>query len=248
MSPPRRTLTGLARATAALISVAGTAVAAEAPPLKAPEPPPLKAPEPPPLKAPEPPPLKAPEPPPLKAPEPPTLQAAREERPLLQGPHPFAKDNELSLSAGYGMANFFGGMRAGLGYGFQAAGSLWLDLRVDLVDGRGPGGITTKCACARVNSYADVLAGLRYKLRMNVPVIPSFGVAAGPVFLFNQDASDAIGFAVRGSVGAKYFLYDWLGFGLELGALIGGSAVDNVPGLERNLRILDVAFAAEVQF
>jgi len=181
--------------------------------------------------------------------------AGADEAPFLRGPHPFLAENEVSLQTGYGMANYFSGVRASAGYGFQAAGSLWLDLHVDLVDAqRGPELVGPKCAmgsggpCAAVDLYTDVLAGLKYKLRMNVPVIPYAGLVAGPIFLFNSGAEGAFGLAARASVGARYFLYDWLGFGLELGALFGGAWVAEGTGLESDLRILDLGLGAEVQF
>ena len=169
---------------------------------------------------------------------------------FLQGPHPFLKDNELSLQGGYGTANGFGGVRAGLGYGYQAAGSIWLDLRINLLTAQGTSSEPLSCAapCATVSKYAEVMAGVKYKLRTNLPVVPYAGVAAGPMYLFNRGAGASFGLGAHGSVGAKYFLYDWLGFGLELGATVGGASVPHVPGLESGLRILDIGAGAEVQF
>jgi hypothetical protein len=177
------------------------------------------------------------------------VDSAGADTPFLNGPHPFLKDNELSVSAGYGVANYFSGMRAGVAYGFQAAGSLWLDLRLDILDGRiGTQEVQSRCACAQIETFVDVLAGIKYKLRMNVPVIPYAGLVAGPVYLFPDYARSAFGLAARGSLGARYFLYDWLGFGLELGALVGGAWVENVAGLQPGLRVLDLALGAEIQF
>jgi hypothetical protein len=170
---------------------------------------------------------------------------------LLQGPHPFRKDNELDVQGGYGTGNGFGGIRAGIGYGYQAAGSVWFDLRVDLIDARGESSrepLDCTAPCAKVSKYTHVMAGVKYKLRTNLPIIPYAGVAAGPMYLFNRGAGASFGLGAHGSVGARYFLYDWLGFGLELGATVGGASVPQVPGLESGLRILDIAAGAEVQF
>jgi hypothetical protein len=176
---------------------------------------------------------------------------AQAAEPLLRGPHPFLKDNELSLEGGYGVANDFHGLRAAVSYGYELAGSLWLDLRLDLVDSSaGPPVVTDPpCAgCAEVAMFADVMAGLAYKLRTEIPLVPYGAAAVGPVFLFNRGARGAMGIAVRVSAGARYFLYDWLGLGLELGALAGGAAVDEAAGLESSLLMVDFGLGAEVQF
>jgi hypothetical protein len=170
---------------------------------------------------------------------------------LLRGPHPFGKDNELAVLGGYGTANSFDGVRAGVAYGFQAAGSLWLDLRLDFVDARQgpvPRGCPSPDPCAEVATYADVLAGVKYKLRTSIPLVPYGGIAAGPVFLFHDGAAGAFGLATRASAGAQYFLYEWLGLGIELGATLGGAWVPDVPGLQAGLRVFDVGIGAELQF
>jgi hypothetical protein len=170
---------------------------------------------------------------------------------LLRGPHPFRKDNELNVQGGYGTANGFGGIRAGVGYGYQAAGSVWLDLRMDMVDAKGESSrepLACVAPCATVSKYTAVMAGVKYKLRTSLPIIPYAGVVAGPMYLFNRGAGASFGLGAHASVGARYFLYDWLGFGLEVGATVGGASVPQVPGLESGLRILDIAAGAEVQF
>jgi hypothetical protein len=176
--------------------------------------------------------------------------AARAE-PFLRGPYPFRNENDLTLHGGYGVANGFSGVRAGGSYGFQAAGSLWVDIRIDVVDAHsGPPEVNgLPCeACARVDTFVDVFGGVKYKLRTNLPLVPYGGVVVGPVYLFNEGARSAAGVAARASVGAKYFLYEWLGLGAELGGMVGGAWVEDVAGLETNLRMLDVGIGAEVQF
>jgi len=171
--------------------------------------------------------------------------------PLLRGPHPFLKDNELALAGGYGVANDFHGVRAGLSYGYQMAGSLWLDLRLELVDAAAgqPPALAPEClTCAEVETFAGVLGGLKYKLRTEIPLVPYGALGAGPVFLFNRGAGGAVGIALRAAVGARYFLYEWLGLGLEIGGLLGAAAVDEAVGLESSLRMLDFGVGAEVQF
>jgi hypothetical protein len=180
----------------------------------------------------------------------PVAPAAAADEPFLRGPHPFRKENALSLAAGFGVANGFDGVQAALDYGYEISGSLWFDVRFDLLDaGDNPAGSAASCpACAEVATFADVMAGLRYKLQTDIPLIPYGSAVVGPVFLFNQGASGAFGFALRVSAGAKYFLYDWLGLGLELGLLLGGAVVDEAAGLSSGLRMFDLGLGAEVQF
>jgi hypothetical protein len=172
------------------------------------------------------------------------------DEPFLRGPHPFRKDNALSLGAGYGLASDFRGVSAAVGYGYQLAGSLWLDLRFDLLDAANelPRPSLPCEGCAEVATFADVLAGLRYKLQTDIPLVPYFGAVVGPVFLFNHGADGAVGVALRASAGAKYFLYEWLGLGLELGLMIGGALVDETAGLSGFVRMVDLGLGAEVQF
>jgi hypothetical protein len=171
------------------------------------------------------------------------------DEPLLRGPHPFRMDNALTISAGYGLGSGFHGLSAGLDYGYQIAGSLWFDLRFDLVDAAGHAPAPLPCiACAEVTTFADVLAGLRFKLQTDIPLVPYGSVAVGPVFLFHQGAPGAVGMALQTAIGAKYFLFDWFGLGAELGLLLGGAVVDEMAGLTPYLRLIDLGIGAEVQF
>jgi hypothetical protein len=177
---------------------------------------------------------------------------------ILQGPYPFLKENELSLQTGWGVGNGFHGAHAGVNYAYQAAGSLWFDLRIGLVDGPAvPAGAppctatpsaTMPMPCAGVDTYADVLAGIKYKLRTSIPLVPYVGVVAGPLYLFNRGADGAFGFAARGSIGATYFLYEWLGFTLEMATTLGSASVPEAAGLDGGLRFLEWSGGVELQF
>jgi hypothetical protein len=57
-----------------------------------------------------------------------------------------------------------------------------------------------------------------------------------------------VGIALRAAVGARYFLYEWLGLGVEIGGLVGAAAVDEMMGLESSLLMLDLGVGVEVQF
>ena len=178
-----------------------------------------------------------------------TPARAAVDEPFLRGPHPFRMDNALSLAAGYGIASGFHGLSVALDYGYQIAGSLWFDLRFDLLDASGDLPPSPTCvACAEVATFADVMAGLRYKLQTDIPLVPYGSAVVGPVFLFHTGAQGAFGLALRASIGAKYFLFDWFGLGAELGLVLGGSVVDEAAGLSSALRLIDLGLGAEVQF
>ena len=172
--------------------------------------------------------------------------AAAADEPFLRGPHPFRKDNALSVGAGYGVGSGFHGVSAAVDYGYQIAGSLWLDLRFDMVDA--DHGLEPPAQGAHVATFADVLGGIRYKLQTDIPLVPYAGAVLGPVFLFHNGAEGAFGVALRLSVGAKYFLYEWLGLGIELGGVIGGAVVDEAAGLSPHVRLFDLGIGAEIQF
>jgi hypothetical protein len=161
-------------------------------------------------------------------------------------------ENALTITGGYGVANQFHGLRAGVGFGYELAGSLWFDLHLDVIDastGNPADRISVACTnCGKVETFASVLGGLSYRLRANIPVIPYASVTAGPVYLFNRNARGAIGIAMRTSVGARYYLYEWLGLGAELGGLLGGAVMDESSGLSSNLAIFDLGLSAEFQF
>ena len=177
--------------------------------------------------------------------------------PILRGPHPFRSENALTGTGGYGFANQFHGVRAGVGFGYELAGSLWFDLHLDVIDAQGGNGgsgnpadrLSAPCtACGKVDTFASVLGGLSYRLRANIPVIPYASVTAGPIYLFNRDARGAVGMGLRSAVGARYYLYEWIGLGLELAGLLGGAAVDESSGLSSNVAIFDLGLSAEFQF
>jgi hypothetical protein len=181
-----------------------------------------------------------------------TPRRPTETAPILRGPHPFRSENALNVTGGYGFANEFHGIRAGIGYGYELAGSLWFDLRIDVIDASSdipPDRSLPACAtCGEVETFAAVLGGLAYRLRADIPVIPYAAVNAGPVFLFNRGTRGAVGMALRASAGARYYFYEWLGLGLELGTVLGGVVVDDASGLSANLVVFDMGLSGEFQF
>jgi hypothetical protein len=172
--------------------------------------------------------------------------------PMLRGPHPFRSENALTGTGGYAVANQFHGLRAGVGFGYELAGSLWFDLHLDVVDASSANPadrVSEACTnCGKVETFASVLGGLSYRLRANIPVIPYAAATAGPVYLFNRNARGAIGIAMRTAIGARYYLHEWLGLGVELGGLLGGAVTDDSSGLSSNVSIFDLGLSAEFQF
>lgn len=174
--------------------------------------------------------------------------AAHAER-LLEGPHPFLRDNELSLHGGYaaGFGDTFAGPKLIIDYGYKLDRGIWLDLGLGLLSGvcRPHDGDP---ACARKGDSAEVLGGIKWKLRMNVPVVPYAKVQAGLAYQFPESARSAWGPMVRGGLGAKYFLYEWFGVGAEITASAGRAAYQDGSTLSRALGGLDATLGAEVQF
>jgi hypothetical protein len=105
----------------------------------------------------------------------------------------------------------FTASRRRVDYGYQIAGSLWLDLRFDMIDATT--GQERPCAGRNVATFTDVLGGIRYKLQTDIPLVPYAGRCSGRCSCSTDGAAGAFGVALRVSVGAKYFLYEWLGLG-----------------------------------
>jgi hypothetical protein len=58
----------------------------------------------------------------------------------------------------------------------------------------------------------------------------------------------AVGLAVRGGAGMRYYIWDWFGLSLELGLSLGrGSYADSYPA-SHNYAVGDVALGVEAQF
>jgi hypothetical protein len=169
---------------------------------------------------------------------------------LLRGPYPFRKDNALALWGGYGVGpgDTPSGPRARLEYGFMIDGSLWLGLELGLLTSPcSPPAPAPSCG-AQSGNLAEVMGGLVYKLQMDIPGVPYAKALAGPIYLFPDDAANALGFGVRAGLGFKYFLFEWLGLGAELGGLLGYAAIEEAAGVSSAVRTIDFLLGAEVAF
>jgi len=168
---------------------------------------------------------------------------------LLRGPHPFLRDNELALHGGLGVGfgDTFAGPKGTVEYGYRLNGGLWLDLGVGFLSGscRPRAGAPE---CARKGDTVEVLGGLKYKLRMNVPVVPYAKLLAGLAYLFPDDTTSAVGFAARAGAGAKYFPYHWIGVGAEVTFGFGRAGYADRAPLARALAALDLLAGVELHF
>jgi hypothetical protein len=169
--------------------------------------------------------------------------------PLLEGPFPFARDNELSVRAGYsaGFGDTFAGPKLLVDYGYKLDRGIWLDLGVGFLSGMCRPRMDNP-ACVRKGDSAEVLAGIKWKLRMNVPVVPYAKLQGGLAYQFPDSARSAWGPLVRGGVGATYFLYEWIGLGAELTMSVGRASYEEGSTLSKSLNGLDATLGAELQF
>lgn len=142
--------------------------------------------------------------------------SAQAEEELLRGPHPFIRDNELTLHAGYsaGLGDNMRGLRVQGDYLNRLAQTAWLDIQMAIVSGSCHADQTV-CESGSGNAV-DILGGAAWKFQTNLPIVPYAKAAAGPIFLFPSNTRSAAGLLVRGGVGAHYFLYDWFGVGAEV--------------------------------
>jgi hypothetical protein len=166
--------------------------------------------------------------------------------PWLEGPHPFGRDNEISLHGGFGfgLRDTFSGTLAQLNYGYQLRGSLWLALEGGFVGGGCPIG-----ACGTTaGDLWHVFAGAKWKAQTEIPLVPYGKMAAGLIAVLPDTGDRRGGFGVRVAVGAQYFLYEGLGIGAEVGFLAGATSGRQVAILDPAVTVLDVGLGVEVQF
>jgi hypothetical protein len=125
-------------------------------------------------------------------------------------------------------------------------GPLWIDLQFNF---RG-----STCSPWRSNcdpytgNDVEVMAGIAWRVPLSVPLVPFARLDGGPVFLYPDGSPSAMGLALRGGAGARYYVFDWLGFGAELAMSLGHGFFADAYAGSRTYAVVDVVIGAEVQF
>ncbi|MEP6653728.1 MAG: hypothetical protein ABJA82_10235 [Myxococcales bacterium] len=166
---------------------------------------------------------------------------------VLTGPHPSLKENALSLqvllSAGLGDSS--SGHGVGIGYGYMLDGPLWLDLQLN-VRGASSGPLV---AGKPTNTDAiELLGGVTWRFRTPVPLVPYLRMGGGLLYLYPRTGANAAGPVGRAAAGARYYVFDWLGFTLEGALSLGHAYLDrDYPG-SHNYAVFDAGLGVEWQF
>jgi len=184
----------------------------------------------------------------------PSVARAEENQNLLHGPHPFLKDNELSVHAliGEGQGDALSGAKLELGYGYKLTGGaapFWLNLLLSFEhSGCNPAsGVADACAGV-TGDIVETMAGMKWKFATPVPVVPYLQGNAGFVFAFPNGATDAFGLAIRAAGGANYFFFDWLGLGIQVGFSVGRIDYDATFKGSHTYSVVDFGGGVEFQF
>lgn len=178
---------------------------------------------------------------------------ARAEDNLLHGPHPFLKDNELSIHVliAEGQSDSLSGAKLALDYGYKlSTGSapIWLNLEINVEHGGcDPMPGNTLCGM-NTGDVVETLAGVKWKFATPLPLVPFVKAAAGLVFAFPNGASDSPGLMIRGAGGVNYFFFDWLGLGIEVGVSLGRIDYDSTFQGSHAYSVLDLGGGLEFQF
>lgn len=176
-----------------------------------------------------------------------SVSPARATELMLAGPHPMRNENALSLQivSGDGFGDSFSGRGFNAGYGYMLQGPLWLDLQMTWR--------ASACSLFRpcgefTGATAELMTGVTWRFRTDIPVVPYARGAAGLMFLYPDHFRNAMGVAVRAGGGLRYYIYDWLGFGVELGFSFGhASFADGYTG-PSTYRVGDLSAGVEYQF
>jgi len=178
---------------------------------------------------------------------------ARADENLLHGPHPFIRDNELSLHIliASGSGDSMSGGKLAIDYGYKLSGGwipMWLALALNVQ--RGACNQTPSVgACGQdTGDMFETLAGVRWAFATPIPLVPYVGAGAGFAFAFPNGASAAAGPMLRGVGGANYFFFDWLGVGGQVGFSVGTLGYDNTFTGSHTYQVFDVGGGLVFQF
>ena len=173
-------------------------------------------------------------------------EARAQQPPLMQGPHPFTHDNEVSghLLLGSGIGDPLSGTKIAVDYGYHLGGASWLNLEVNAQFGACESGARP---CGNGPVY-ETLAGGKWKFATSTPIVAHAKAAGGLVYVFPDDSHAAIGVALRGGGGATYFFYDWIGLGLEACLSLGHVSYASTSDHGATYALFDFGAGVEVQF
>jgi hypothetical protein len=164
---------------------------------------------------------------------------------MLRGPHPFRRDNELSahMLLAAGGSNTPNGGKLALDYGYKLRGPVWLNLQLNWQSAscQSPGG-GNNCTSPAGQVY-ETLVGAKLKWRTAIPIVPYIKGGVGLAYAFPVGASNGWGLAARAGGGASYFIFDWLGLGLELGFSLG-----HLTTAKSSYSVMDFGGGLEFQF
>jgi hypothetical protein len=176
-----------------------------------------------------------------------TPSRAAAENLVLSGPPPMLNENSVSLHlvSGDGLGGSFSGRGFALGYGYRLQGPLWLDLQMTW---RASACSLLRSCSDTAGDSAELVAGLTWRFRTDIPLVPYVRGAMGLVYLYPDHFKNAMGVMVRAGGGLRYFIYDWLGFGAELGMSLGHANFDDDYTGNNVYRVVDLAAGVEFQF
>jgi hypothetical protein len=178
---------------------------------------------------------------------------ARADENLLRGPFPFRKDNQISAHVliGTGQGDTMSGTKLAFDYNYKLTNGfipLWLDLGVNAQLGGCRGTPTTAGCSLNSGDVFETLGGVRWTFAPPIPLVPYMGAVGGLVFAFPNSAAAATGVVVRAVGGANYFVFDWLGGGVQIGYSLGTIGYDSTFVGSHTYAVLDIGGGVVFQF
>jgi hypothetical protein len=180
---------------------------------------------------------------------------ARAQENLLHGPHPFLRDNMVSVHVliAEGVSDTLSGAKLAFDYGYKATDSVvapvWLDLEINFAHAGCTSSASNLSVCGNdTGDVIETLAGARWTFATPIPLVPYLKGAAGLLFAFPNGATDSVGLGIRAAGGANYFFFDWLGLGAEVGLSLGRIDYDRTFTGSHNYAVLDFGGGLEFQF
>ncbi len=167
---------------------------------------------------------------------------------LLHGPHPFIKNDELALHAGFsgGLGDNVTGLRLQGDYSYRLGQVTWFDVQMGVVSGSCH---RQEIACGDgTGNSVDIVAGAAWKFQTRLPLVVHLRADGGPIFIFPDSARSSAGFLFRGAAGMHYYLYDWFGLGGELAGAWGMGFFRASPSHTGNLGSVEATLGVTLQF